>query len=59
MLSPNKQADSAHIESEEVAAVKVRKTGESATKARKINTEDFTVLAPWYTQLFTSTNTRQ
>ena len=34
------------MESEEVAAVRVRRTGESASKARKMRIDDLTVLAP-------------
>jgi hypothetical protein len=42
----NKMAESAHMESEEVAAVSVRNIGESDTNARNINMDDFNVLIP-------------
>jgi hypothetical protein len=42
-LSINKKADIAQIESEDVAAVNVFKTGERAISARKINIEDLVV----------------
>jgi hypothetical protein len=42
----NKKAERAQIESEDVAAVSVRKTGESDTSARNINIDDFSVLIP-------------
>lgn len=42
----NKKAESAQTESEDVAAVNVRNTGESDTNARNINIEDFSVLMP-------------
>lgn len=34
------------MESDDVAAVKVRRTGERAKRARNIRMDDFTVLAP-------------
>ena len=42
----NRQADNAHIESEDVAAVRVRKMGESPIRERKTNIDDLTVLVP-------------
>lgn len=44
MLRMNRTAESAHIESEEVAAVKVRNTGDSAMRVRKTIIEDLRVL---------------
>lgn len=40
----NRMAERAHIESEDVAAVKVRKTGARDMRARKINMDDLTAL---------------
>jgi len=45
-------AESAQIESEDVAAVKVLNTGESDMRARNIRIEDFTVLR-WLAYLST------
>lgn len=42
----NRHAVSAHIESEDVEAVKVRRTGDSAMRARKTKIDDFKALAP-------------
>ena len=44
----NKQAASAHIESDDVAAVNVLKTGERPKSARKTRIDDFIVFAPSY-----------
>jgi hypothetical protein len=41
----NRHAESAHIESEEVAAVSVFKTGESDNRARNTKIDDLSVLA--------------
>ena len=45
-MSINKRADKAQIESEDVAAVNVFKTGERDISARKINIDDFVVFTP-------------
>jgi hypothetical protein len=45
-LRVNRQAERAHMESEEVAAVNVLKTGVSDIKARNISMEDFSVFTP-------------
>ena len=45
-LSMNKQAASAHIESDDVAAVNVLNTGERPKSAKKTKIDDFTTLAP-------------
>lgn len=42
----NRHAESAQIESGEVAAVSVRRTGERAIKARKTRIDDLTAFAP-------------
>ena len=42
----NKIADKAQMESEDVAAVNVLKTGESDISARNINIDDLRVLTP-------------
>ena len=42
----NKHAESAQIESEDVAAVRVRSTGESAIKAKNTKSEDLIAFAP-------------
>ena len=42
----NKQAASAHIESDDVAAVNVLNTGERPKSAKKTKIDDFTTLAP-------------
>ena len=44
----NKMAERAHIESEDVAAVKVLKTGARDMRARKINMDDLTALRSVY-----------
>ena len=42
----NKHADRAQIESEDVAAVRVFRTGDNDIRARKTRMEAFTVFAP-------------
>jgi hypothetical protein len=42
----NKKAESAQMESEDVAAVSVRNTGESDINERKINIDDLSILMP-------------
>lgn len=42
----NKQAERAQIESDEVAALKVLSTGDSAMRARNTRRDDFRVLVP-------------
>ena len=41
-----RHADSAHIESDDVAAVRVRRIGERPMSERKTSMDDFTILAP-------------
>ena len=45
-MSANRHAESAQMESDEVADVNVRSTGDRASRARKIRIDDLTVFAP-------------
>jgi hypothetical protein len=45
-LRRKRHAESAQMESEDVAAVKVRKTGDNPIKARKTRRDDLIVLEP-------------
>lgn len=42
----NRDADRAQIESEEVAAVNVRRTGDRDMSARNVNIDDLRILTP-------------
>ena len=44
-MRKNNAEDSAHIESDDVAAVSVRNTGDSDNKARKTRMDDLTAFA--------------